>query len=302
MEWKKQGLIIKPKKELYWWRSHAMLPTVDWKEEDIFRIYFSGRNDLNQSLIGYVEIDLIKDPFKIFNYSREPVLNLGDLGCFDGNGVTPSWIVNFNNKKYLYYIGWDKTSSVRMHLVAGLAVSTDGGLSFNRISKAPILERTNIDPYTLNTAPCVILEKDRWRMWYVSGVKWINKDLPRYNIKYAESKDGINWIREGEVCINFNSEKENALARPCVLKDDNGIYKMWYSYKGENYRIGYAESQDGLKWERMDDKVGITASESGWDSQMIEYSFVFKHRNKKYLLYNGNNYGEEGIGLAIMKP
>lgn len=299
MKWIKKGLIIKPKKELHWWRSHTMLPTADKREDDIFRIYFSGRNDQNQSLIGYVEVDIVNDPFNIINYSKEPVLGLGALGCFDGNGVTPSWIINHEKEKFLYYIGWDSASSVRMHLLAGLAVSTNGGVSFTRVSRAPILKRTNLDPYSLNTAPCVMVENDKWRMWYVSGVEWIHKDLPRYNIKYAESNDGINWVREGKVCIDFKSEKENALARPCVIKEDD-IYKMWFSYKGDNYRIGYAESEDGLKWERRDEKAGITISDSGWDSQMIEYTFVFKHKEKKYLLYNGNNYGEEGIGLAIL--
>ncbi len=277
-----------------------MLPTAEIKEDDIVRIYFSGRNDQNQSLIGYVEVDIVNDLCDIVHYSKEPVLSLGGLGCSDGNGVTPSWIVNYNKKKYLYYIGWDKASSVRMHLLAGLAISTDGGETFNRVSRAPILERIDVDPYSLNTAPCVMIEKDKWRMWYVSCVEWVHKDLPRYNIKYAESNKGIKWKREGKVCIDFKSENENALARPCVIKDE-GIYKMWFSYKGDDYRIGYAESKDGLKWERMDEKAGITRSDSGWDSKMIEYSFVFKHLGNKYLLYNGNNYGIDGIGLAIME-
>ena len=28
-------------------------------------------------------------------------------------------------------------------------------------------------------------------MWYVSGIKWINKDTPTYDIKLSKSKDGI---------------------------------------------------------------------------------------------------------------
>jgi len=187
-----------------------------------------------------------------------------------------------------------------MHLIAGLAISRDGGKTFERLSKAPLLERTNIEPYSILTAPCVLVEGKLWRMWYVSGVEWVNKDLPRYNIKYAESRDGINWDRKGVVCIDFKSKDENALARPCVMKE-NSIYKMWYSYKGESYRIGYAESKDGIIWERKDDEAGIDVSESGWDSEMIEYPFVFEHKGRKYMLYNGNDYGKEGIGYAILE-
>ena len=135
-------------------------------------------------------------------------------------------------------------------------------------------------------------------MWYVSGLEWVHPDLPRYHIKYAESKDGLHWERPNIVCIDFASPEEHGLARPCVRVED-GIYKMWYSYKGENYRIGYAESEDGIHWTRLDHEVGIDVSPSGWDSEMIEYAYVFEHNGVKYMLYNGNNYGYDGIGLAI---
>jgi len=277
--------------------TYAMVPVAEWRHGDIFRVYCSGRDSENRSLIGYAEIDL-NNPEKAVRYSPKSVLGLGTLGCFDDNGVTPSWIVDSGGKKYLYYIGWNQGSTVRMALVAGLAVSEDGGESFERVFRVPILDRTHEEPYTLNTAPCVLREGDLWRMWYVSGVEWVHRDLPRYNIKYAESNDGLHWQRSGVVCIDFEGPDENALARPCVIKE-NGIYKMWFSYKGDYYRIGYAESSDGIDWQRLDGEVGIDISPSGWDSQMIEYSYVFSHEGKKYMLYNGDDYGKEGIGLAV---
>ncbi len=273
-----------------------MLPVAEWQHDDVYRVYFSGRDDENRSLVGYAEID-ITDPRRVLRFSEKPVLGLGALGRFDDNGVSPSWIVNHEGRKYLYYIGWNKGSTVRMHLVAGLAVSSNGGESFRRVSRVPILERTHEEPYTLNTAPCVLLEGERWRMWYVSGVEWVHRDLPRYNIKYAESRDGISWERAATVCLDFASPDEHALARPCVRKEDDG-YRMWYSYKGANYRIGYAESDDGLVWRRLDSQVGIDVSSYGWDSEMIEYAYVFEHGGTKYMLYNGNDYGRDGIGLA----
>lgn len=298
-EWKKLGLIIRPDRNSDWMASHAMVPVAEWRYDNVYRVYFSGRDGLNRSLIGYAEIDLA-NPSEIIRFSKNPVLGLGELGCFDDNGVTPSWVVNYDGQKYLYYIGWNKGSTVRMALVAGLAVSDDGGESFRRVFRVPILDRTNEEPYTLNTGPCVMIEGGIWRMWYVSGVQWINPDLPRYNIKYAESQDGLQWTRTGIVCIDFASPDENALARPCVLKD-NGIYKMWYSYKGANYLIGYAESENGIHWIRKDTEVGIDVSPSGWDSEMIEYAYVFNHQDETYMLYNGNNYGYDGVGLAILE-
>jgi hypothetical protein len=185
-----------------------------------------------------------------------------------------------------------------MSLVAGLSISENGGNTFKRASRAPILKLTDNEPFSILTGPCVLKENDLWRMWYVSGVGWAHPDLPRYNIKYAESADGFNWEQLGIVCIDFASSSENALARPCVLKD-NGLYKMWYSYKGNAYRIGYAESADGLHWQRQDKDVGIDVSSSGWDSEMIEYAYVFSHKGVRYMLYNGNDHGQGGIGLAV---
>jgi len=295
--WEKKGLILKASNGPKWMVSHLMVPTVEQIKGDLCRIYFCGRDPQNRSLIGYAEVDM-KDPSKVVRFSKKPVLGLGPLGQFDDNGVTPSWIVNDKGKKYLYYIGWNKGLTVRMHLAAGLAVSEDDGLSFKRVVNVPILDRIHTEPLILNTAPCVLKEKGCWRMWYVSGIRWINKDLPEYNIKYAESKDGIVWNRRGVVCIDFKSSGEHALARPCVLKED-GIYKMWYSYKGRNYRIGYAESLDGISWQRKDDAIDLDVSKKGWDSEMIEYAFVFNQGGVKHMFYNGNNYGEEGIGWAI---
>jgi hypothetical protein len=301
MKWKKLGRIIEPRKDLEWMRTHAMVPTAEYIQGDVYRVYFSGRDDLNRSFVGYADID-ITNLGKILVMSDKPVLGLGELGCFDDNGVTPSWIVNHEGKKYLYYIGWRPRSTTRMSVIAGLAVSIDGGQNFKRVSRAPILRLTDKEPFSILTAPCVLKEGFTWRMWYVSGFEWANPDLPRYNIKYAESKDGVSWEQRAIVCIDSLSKEETALARPCVLKD-NGVYKMWYSYKkeGSTYRIGYAESENGINWKRMDDKAGIDVSDSGWDSEMIEYAFVFNHRGKKYMLYNGNGYGTSGIGLAVQE-
>jgi len=197
----------------------------------------------------------------------------------------------------LYYIGWNPGSTVRMHLFGGLAISRDGGSSFERWSRAPILERSITDPY-LNTAPWVVYDGEGYRMFYVSGSEWIHKDLPRYNIKTAYSLDGKHWVREGHVCIDFKDNSENALARPYVLLED-GLWRMWFSYKSTDYRIGYAESNDGLNWERLDHLAGIDVSQTGFDNQMIEYAAVVKHEGRFFMFYNGNNYGYDGIGLAV---
>jgi predicted GH43/DUF377 family glycosyl hydrolase len=281
--------------------THAAVPFAECVKGEIYRVYFAGRNKDNRSQIGYFEID-IKNPTNILYLSEAPILEIGEVGTFDDSGVMPSWIVNFQKRKYLYYIGWNQGVRVPFYSCIGLAISNDGK-TFRRYTKAPILERNVIDPY-LMASPCVMIENKIWKMWYLSGLGWIAKDgkpEPCYHIKYAESEDGIHWIRKGIVCIDFKSKEEHAIARPCVVKE-GGLYKMWYSYRGEGYgyRIGYAESEDGINWERKDEEAGIDVSEKGWDSEMVCYAFVFNHRGKKYMLYNGNDYGRTGIGLAVL--
>jgi len=299
MKWKKLGCIYKTAMNQGWQYAHSMLPTAEFIENSICRVYFSGRDEQNRSLIGYFLFD-VNDPFRILDVAQEPVLGLGELGAFDDNGVTPSSIVSIGDTKYLYYIGWKPRSTTRMSLTPGVAISHDGGKVFKRISKAPILHQTDSEPYFILTAPFVLKDIELWRMWYVSGVEWVHSDLPRYNIKYGSSKDGLHWEQTGHVCIDFKSHEENALARPCVIKD-NGLYKMWFAYKGNEttYRIGYAESKDGLQWNRNDQLAGMGTSDHGWDSEMVEYAFVIKHKENNFMFYNGNDYGQSGIGLAI---
>ena len=299
MKWIKKGMIVKPGK-FDWMTTNASVPFAERIGDDRYRIYFYGRDSLNRSRPGYIEIN-INYPQEILYITEKPVLELGSLGAFDDSGIIPVWIVNYDGMKYMYYVGWNLGVTVPYYWFIGLAISQDGGKTFERVSKAPILRRNNVDPYLVH-APCVIIENGIWRMWYSSSIKRTIEDgqsKPYYHIRYAESKDGISWERRGIVCIDFKSKDEYAIGRPCVLKED-GIYKMWYSYSSGSYRIGYAESKDGINWERKDDEVGIDVSESGWDSEMIEYAFVFEHKGRKYMLYNGNGYGKTGLGYAIL--
>ena len=83
-----------------------------------------------------------------------------------------------------------------------------------------------------------------------------------------------------------------------VIKED-GIYKMWFSAKGSNYQMGYAESFDGKIWQRDDSFGGLETTPDSFDSEMIEYFSIVNGHDRKYMFYNGNNYGAAGIGVAV---
>ena len=70
------------------------------------------------------------------------------------------------------------------------------------------------------------------------------------------------------------------------------------TYRGDAYRLGTATSSDGIRWVRSPES-GLDVSRDGWDSEMIGYPSAFAHGGRRYLLYNGNRYGQTGFGLAI---
>lgn len=296
MSWKKKGIIIEPRSDIWWMKSHAMLPTVKFIKNNSFRVFYSGRDDNGVSHIGYSNIEVKGDTIVELSKSQNPVLSPGDRGCFDDNGVTPSCIVGDK----FYYIGWNSgTTTYRMSLIMGLAF-INKSLKLERYSRAPLMKRTDREPFGICTAPYVIKDHNIYKMWYVSGEKWITKDLPVYNIKYATSKDGVNWQRDGVISLELK-KNETALARPFVIKNDK-YYEMYFSYKDPKlgYRIGYAVSKNGIKFERVSNsKNSLSVSANGWDSEMVEYSYIFSHNNIKFMLYNGNEYGKNGIGYAV---
>ena len=297
MEWIKQGLVFAPEGQAAWIGTHAALPVVR-PLGDRQRVYFSSRDARNRAHIGFVTLSLLR-PQRDPRPGTAAVLSPGTAGAFDDAGVTSSCLVEHAGRRYLFYTGWTLGVSVPFYLNAGLAVSEDGGETFRRVSDAPLLDRSSVDPF-LTASPWVLVDGGTWRMWYVSGTGWAdgsNGRTPRYHIKYAESSDGVAWKRHGVVAIDYASPSECAFGRPCVV-NDAGRYRMWYSYRGDAYRIGYAESRDGLSWTRIDDECVIGVSENGWDSEMVTYPLVFKLDDRWQMLYNGNGFGRTGIGLA----
>lgn len=299
MQWEKIGLIFCPNNEYAWMHTHAAVPIAEQLDGDVYKIYFSSRDVHGRSYTTYIVINIL-NPKKILEISSAPILSPGKLGSFDEDGAMGSWLTKNNDENFLYYIGWNRANSVPFRNSIGLSSSHFG--SFHKLGPGPILDRTKDEPFFCASS-CVIKEGPLWRMWYLSCTDWLeekSKIKHKYHIKYAESSDGIQWDRRGHVAIDFLNESEYAISRPSVIKDQN-IWKMWYSYRGDFYKIGYAESLDGITWSRIDKQLGLEPSNTGWDSEMVEYPFVFQHHGTYYMLYNGNDYGRSGFGCALLK-
>lgn len=303
MKWKKLGLVYVSDGQRSWARSHAASPTSFMLDEDRVRVFVALVDSAQVGRIGYVDIEAA-NPLRVLKDSEVPVLDIGLAGTFDDNGVMPISVLQHQGRLYLYYIGWQLGVKVRYCLFIGLAVSDDRGESFTRCSQAPILDRSDGELF-VRTAACVRADNESWKMWYIAGDRWIDiggKQVPTYNMRYLESNDLATWGKEGRVVLDLSSADEFGFGRPFVVKEDR-LYKMWYSIRTvtKGYRLGYAESADGLSWVRKDDEVGIDVSDIGWDSEMICYSCIQKTRYGTYMFYNGNDYGETGFGAAILE-
>jgi len=303
--WVKKGFIFNVNGQYDWNKTHAQVPVVDVLE-DRFRIYYSTRNLEGRSNVSFIEVDKDNPQTILFEY-QHPLLDFGNLGTFDDSGIMPSSLLTIGDKKYLYYIGWTTRTTVPFQNAVGLAVSQDGGKTFKKISEGPIITVNHIEPYFSGTS-FVLREEGIFKMWYLSCIKWEvfnKKPEPIYDLKFATSIDGVNWNQTGLVAIPLE-EDEGGLVSASVVKE-KGVYKMWFGKRKKqdyrnniqnSYRIGYAESVDGVTWIRKDSLCGIEVSNDGWDSEMISYPNVIKCNNKLMMFYNGNGFGKTGFGYA----
>jgi len=299
MKWRKLGRIFQPENNQPWMRSHAANPVAEHRGGDVFRVYFGARDERNRTSIGWLEIDL-RRPTQVLRLAAQPVVAPGPAGAFDDSGTSMGCLIAApGGARYLYYVGWNLGVTVPWRNSIGLAISAGADAPFEKYSPAPVLDRSRLDPYSLSY-PCVLREGGSAPQLRLSNLSWgADREHMLHVIKYAESGDGKQWTPAEGSAVELRSG-ELALSRPCVVKENSG-YRMWYSYRGAAYRIGYAESADGRTWTRDDPRAGFGVSASGWDSEAVAYPFVFDHAGARYMLYNGNGYGRTGFGLAVLE-
>lgn len=306
MAWKRMGRIFNPA-DYDWAGSHAQVPT-PLLYDDRVRVFYADRNADGKSYTTYVDLDR-KDLSRVIYCHKQPILDFGAPGTFDDDGVMPSYALRHEGRVLLYYSGWNRGVTVPYRNAVGIAVSDDDGATFRRLYEGPVLDRSPLEPYIAVT-PSILIEDGLWRMWYISGVRWAlveGKYEPVYVIKYCHSRDGVSWDRPNHLCIPPQHDRQ-AFSHPTVIKH-LGRYMMWYCYRdsvdyrdGEGaYRIGYAESPDGLDWTRMDEINGLGTVPGDWESTMTCYPFVTAIDGQVVMFYNGNGFGRTGFGYAVLE-
>lgn len=277
------------------------------------RIYFSTRERDSfgkyLSQVAFADFDFASK--KIINLSTQQVIRLGKLGCFDEHGIFPFSPLKVNNEVWAYTCGWSRRQSVPVETSTGLSISTDNGVTYHNIGPGPILSSSLEEPMLVGDS-FVRRFEDKFHMWYIFGEKWIpaTKAEPParvYKITHAVSFDGIEWHKPTKKqLITDTLGADECQALPSVIKL-NDVYHMVFCYRratdfrnnrNNAYRLGYARSHDLLSWTRNDDELCLERSDSGWDSQMMCYPHLFEVNGKVFLLYNGNDFGRYGFGLA----
>ncbi len=316
MKWKKLGKIFDP--------TEHTLPNrcVEFAQSpqtlvlaDRVRVYFSTRerDSLGKYLSHVAYADFSRDMKHLLGVSAQPVLPLGELGCFDEHGIFPINVLRDDDRVLAYTTGWNRKVSVSADASIGLAISHDDGQTFKRYGSGPLLTASLKEPFLVADA-FVQRYGDTYHMWYIYGTKWqkfIETEPPDrvYKIAHATSPDGINWQRDGRQIISDRLNSDECQALPTVICINN-VYHMYFCYRQAHrfrhdssraYRIGYASSTDLKSWIRNDSLAGIDVSDEGWDSQMQSYPHVFECDGKAYLLYNGNEFGRHGFGLAVLE-
>lgn len=302
MNWIKKGVVWSPKTQPGGY-THAMGPTPFAIDDDTLRVYVTVLDSDGRGHVQYVDVSAA-DPTRILGQSDGPILGPGLPGTFDDNGIMALSVVRApDGRVFLYYAGFEICHHIRYRIFSGLAISVDNGQTFQRYANTPILDRSDCELF-FRGGPFALLDDGKFRMWYVAGSSWIDmagKQMPVYDLRYAESEDGTTWPAAGRVSMALTGDDEHGFGRPWVVKRGPGDYQLFYSIRRISlgaYRLGYAESRDGLSWTRKDAQMGLDVTPGDFDGQAIMYSAVVAARGRTWCFYNGDGFGAAGFAVA----
>lgn len=314
MKWKKLGRIFNPSEHKINDKTieFAQSPQVLCFDSYI-RIYFSHRikDDKDKYISKIAYVDFSSDFKKVLKISQNEVINNGAIGCFDEHGIFPLNVCRHEEKILGYIGGWNRRVSVMIDGAIGFSQSSDNGNTFVRLGNGPIMGPDINEPFLI-ADPFVIHYENKFHMWYIFGERWVkcekySQQERIYKIGYASSLNGIDWDREGKYIIDELYHKNECQALPTVIKIGSQFHMFFcfryatdFRNKERGYRLGHAYSEDLINWERNDATLNITLSDNpeDWDSEMICYPHTFEYLGKIYMLYNGNQFGKYGFGLA----
>lgn len=305
MGWEDKGLIFKVKDLALWAKSHCYVPTA-LTLKDRIRVYAAFWDHDIHGRLGYVDVDM-KEPTKILGYAENPIIPDSMPGHFDCDGVTPLSVVAYGEEIRLYYAGWQRFSqpNKRYTLFIGLLVSDLKGESFERWSSAPIIGPRHEGEH-LRTGGYVSYINNRWQIWYACHEKTVmvgEKLVPAYSQKTMKSPDGLSWKWKDQLVFPVEDNKVLGYGRPAIWFHEDTKYHGLFSkrnWDGDYTAIEYGTSNDGYEWMLHPDSAMNFAGSNTCDSQSsVCFPSVIFQDNRILMFYNGNNFGRDGLRLAI---
>ena len=101
---------------------------------------------------------------------------------------------------------------------------------------------------------------------------------------------------------NFKDDPPRSVTSRCYVRHDNDVFRMWYSYGCPNYEIWYAESTDGIVWEKSPLNPVLAASPGpAWDDDIVAYPEVQIVDGVYRLWFCGNGFGSVGYAEGILE-
>ncbi len=305
MKCKRMGKVYRREPTEGWWHTHTMAPSAVSTGDGRIRVFLGCWDSTGISRIGYVDV-LEDNPLRVVEVADEPVLDIGRDGTFDENGVFPGHANRIGKTTYLFYTGFQLGHKIRHYNFGGLAIAKNGDRQFQRMSQAPILDRSD-EGLFVRAGQSIQLGKKAFRSCYSAGSDWAlvdGKPRPVYDVFYQESEDGFRYQPEGRRIVSHDPETEYALGRPQLI-DINGQSFVFYTRRLRNgrYSMGCALSTDGKFWSRADDMVNMHHEAGDFDSEEMYFpSVVYAPKaDRYYLFYSGNGFGREGFGVAELK-
>ncbi|MEO1060702.1 MAG: hypothetical protein AAFZ07_04740 [Actinomycetota bacterium] len=305
--WTRLGHVFRPDNSLDWMQDYATTPTALLLDDRI-RVFFSTRgardgagNFVSQTT--FVDVDRI-DPTRVLAVGDRPLIDVGSPGSFDEFGIMVAEAVAVGDRTFLYYMGWQRTTTAPYLVQLGLAVADRDGTAFEKISEGPVLGVHRLDPWGIGNV-CVRSQGERFEMTYTSFLPWTHGDdgwSPRYELRRATSDDGVDWEREDATVLAPTHPRE-ALATPAIWRHGSRQH-LWFSARAATaegghgaYRIGHAVADDDGTWIR-DDRGGLGPGAAGWEREATCYPALIEVDGRLLAFYCGDGFGHTGFGVA----
>jgi len=297
-----------------WTNGVSIVPN---REGRTYRMFYCGRRGGG---IGFAEATL-SDPLTWREHPSSPVF-VPREDNWEGNLINQPRVVKVTDTHWrMYYTGWGAAGE-GTNWALGLAESFDEGVTWQRYQDERIIERGDRDspdgaaavvPMVvrvgkqksshLNPLPVTEGAGAAWWMWYTGGQ--INPHGHQHiHLCLAFSDDGIHWRKYEHNPVltdDFSDNAPRSVTSRCYVRHEHGVFQMWYSFAKPDYRIRYAESLDGIAWERSPIELALDASPApAWDDQMVEYPEVQVVDGVWRLWFCGNGYGSVGYAEGIL--